>query len=599
MTQGQLKIHSENILPIIKQWLYSSKDIFLRELVSNACDALTKFARLCEEADRENFRIDVKVDTENRRITISDNGIGMTGQEVETYIAQIAFSGAEEFLKKYETHQEQDQVIGHFGLGFYSAYMVASLVTIQTFSYQQGAEPVCWSCDGSSIYHLEPGTRQERGTDIILQLAADEDEYLDHKRLSDILHHYCAFLPHPIYLNGTRINDQPPLWLKAPSECTNQEYLAFYRKLFPLDAEPLFWIHLNVDYPFNLKGILYFPHVAQERDFKKDSIKLFCNRVFVADHCQDVLPEYLTVLRGAIDSPDIPLNVSRSTLQLDRTVRQLGQHICKKVADRLCSLYKEECSRFLEIWADLELVIKFGLLQDEKFYDRVKECVIWKQANGEWATLEDLLAGKEEKKLYYASYDMEHHDLLKLYKEKGLPVFLIRTHHPLDLAVLHRIEEKTSACFTRIDANLDEAILDPTREKNLLDAEGKTEGSKIATFFQKQLGLEATQVEAKSLASHSLPALLMQQEQQRRLQEQLAYHKQTRLPFKPTLVLNTNHKLIQAIYSLEAKQPQLAQDLAQQVYDLALLSQREMDPDKLSGFVTRTTELLEKLTCTS
>jgi len=595
MTQGQLKIHSENILPIIKQWLYSSKDIFLRELVSNACDALTKLACLCPHLDPSTFRVDVTIHANERRIVISDNGLGMTAQEVETYIAQIAFSGAEEFLKKYETHQEKDQVIGHFGLGFYSAYMVSSLVTIQTQSYQEGSTPVCWTCDGSSTYTLEDGIRQERGTDIILTLSAEEDEYLDMKRLSEILHHYCAFLPHPIYLNGTCINPEPPLWLKAPSDCTQQDYLTFYRKLFPMDPEPLFWIHLNVDYPFHLKGILYFPHLAQERDLKKESIKLFCNRVFVSDHCQDVLPEYLTVLRGAIDSPDIPLNVSRSTLQLDKTVRQLGQHISKKVSDRLCSLYKEEKERFLSIWSDLELVVKFGLVQDEKFYDRIKDCLIWKTTTEDWHTLDEMLTGRSERKVYYAPYDMEHHELLKVYKDKGLPVIFTRDHHPLDLAVFQRLEDKASLQFARVDAQLDD-MLDPTKENTLLDAEGKTESSKIASFFQQKLELDATQVEAKSLASATLPALLMLQEGQRRLREHLAYHKQGALPFQPTLVVNTNSKLIQAIYSLGAKQPELAKQLAKQVYDLALLSQREMNADQLSGFVTRTTDILEKLT---
>lgn len=592
MAQGQLKIHSENILPIIKKWLYSSKEIFVRELVANACDALTKLS--CIQPTQEPYAVTVSIDAKQRRVTISDNGIGMTAQEVETYIAQIAFSGAEEFVKKYESHQEKDQVIGHFGLGFYSAYMVADLVTIETLSCQEGSQPVCWSCDGSSSYTIEAGTRQKRGTDVILHLAPEEDEYLDHKRLLDILNHYCLFLPHPIYLNDTRINDQSPLWLKAPTECTDPEYLAFYRKLFPFEQDPLFWIHLNVDYPFHLKGILYFPRLTQERDIKKDAIKLFCNRVFVSDQCQDVLPEYLTILRGALDSPDIPLNVSRSTLQLDRTVRQLGQHISKKISDRLCALYAENRARFIEIFEDLEPIIKFGILQDDKFYERVKECLIWKTTEGNWTTVEAYLLAHEGKTIYYASSDMEKHDILSLYKAKQLDVLLIR-NHPLDLAILHHLEQKSGAHFVRIDAALEEKLLDSSREKTMLDAEGKTEGGKIAAFFQRTLGLEHAQVEAKSLASDTLPAILMFKEEQRRMRDQLAFHKQAPFPIKPTLVLNTNHSLIQTIYGVGEKKPQLAQALAQQVYDLTLLGQREMAPEELSLFIKRSTDLLKTL----
>lgn len=336
MAKQHLQIHSENILPIIKKWLYSDKDIFLRELISNSCDAIYKVKLLQDRGEipvEENneFRIDVKSDKDKKTLTISDNGVGMTEEEVEKYIAQIAFSGAEDFLSKYQTNQEQDQFIGHFGLGFYSSYMVSSQVDVETLSYRPGSEPVFWSCDGSAEYTIEKGSRQTRGTDIILHVDADSEEYLEKNRLKEILHHYCDFLPYPIYLDGERINTQEPLWVKSPSSCTDQEYLDFYRHLYPGEEDPLFWVHLNVDYPFHLKGILFFPKLRRDYETEKNTVKLFCNRVFVSDNCKDVIPNYLMALRGVIDSPDIPLNVSRSYLQMDRTVKQLGSHISKKI----------------------------------------------------------------------------------------------------------------------------------------------------------------------------------------------------------------------------------------------------------------------------
>jgi molecular chaperone HtpG len=423
MAQGTIKIHSDNILPIIKKWLYSEKDIFVRELVSNACDAISKFRTISPECS-ETWRIDVVIDKEKRTLTFSDNGIGMTSDEVEKYIAQIAFSGAEEFVQKYQTNKEEDQIIGHFGLGFYSAYMVAEKVEIETRSYEKEAQPAYWSCDGSATYTLESGSRNQRGTQITLTLSKDEDEYLDATRMRTILNHYCSFLPYPIYLNDSCINEKPPLWIKPASECTDKEYLDFYRHLFPYQEDPLFWVHLNVDYPFHLKGILYFPKISQESDLKKESIKLFCNRVFVSDQCKDLLPDFLMILRGAIDSPDIPLNVSRSYLQMDRTVRQLGTHIAKKIADRLSSLYQSERERFLSYWEDIEMIIKFGALQDDKFYERAKEFLIYKNSNHEWTTLEEYKERHPEQPIYYTN---EEGPFLNLYREKNIDVLLMRS----------------------------------------------------------------------------------------------------------------------------------------------------------------------------
>ncbi len=595
MVQGTLKIHSENILPIIKKWLYSDKDIFVRELVSNACDAISKM-RLIAETEISEPRISIKIDKDKRTLTFSDNGIGMTHEEVEKYIAQIAFSGAEEFVKKYQTNKEEDQIIGHFGLGFYSAYMVAQNVEINTLSFEKGAESVLWSCDGSSSYTIEKGSKQERGTEITLSLSPDEDEYLDASRLRQILNAYCSFLPYPIYLNDSLINEKQPLWMKAPAECTDKEYIDFYHHLFPMENEPLFWIHLNVDYPFNLKGILYFPKITQESDLKKESIKLFCNRVFVSDNCKDLLPDYLMILRGAIDSPDIPLNVSRSYLQMDRTVRQLGVHLSKKIADRLSNLYINEREKFLSYWEDIELIIKYGALQDEKFYERAKEFLIYKNAENSWTTLAEYQERNPNQPIYYT---YEDGPFLDLYKEKKIEVLFIRTSM-IDQALIQMLEKKTSATFKRIDGHIDDTILDPSKEKGLLDADGRSEAARLAEFFKKKLQIEGVEVEAKSLASHSIPAFLMIKEEDRRLRDTLAFHnkmskKETSAFIKPTFVINTNSKLINAIHSVEQKDPELAEKMAREVYDLSCLSQREMEPEGLSEFVARSTHVLEAL----
>jgi molecular chaperone HtpG len=595
MAEGTIKIHSENILPIIKKWLYSDKDIFVRELVSNACDAISKLRTLTNDQPQE-WRIDISIDKEKGTLTFSDNGIGMTAEEIERYIAQIAFSGAEEFVKKYQSNREEDQIIGHFGLGFYSCYMVAQHVEIQTLSYAEKCEPAVWQCDGSASYHLDRGNRESRGTDIILTLSKEEEEYLDARRLREILQHYCSFLPYPIFLNGSRINEKEPLWMKPASECNDKEYREFYRHLFPSEPEPLFWIHLNVDYPFHLKGILYFPKISQESELKKESIKLFCNRVFVSDNCKDLLPDYLMILRGAIDSPDIPLNVSRSYLQMDRTVRQLGSHISKKISDRLSALYRSEKETFLSYWEDIEIIIKFGALQDEKFYERAKEFLVFKNSENAWTTIEDYLERHPGQPIYYT---FEEGRILNLYKEQKIEVLFFR-NSPIDHALIHMLERKTSGQFKRIDSHMDKTILDPSKEKNLLHTDGKSEAAHLADFFKKKLALDQLEVEAKSLASETLPAFLLLKEEERRMRDSLAYQNRSMLQqaqafLKPTFVINTNSKLIQAIHSLENKEPELAKKLVHEVYDLARLSQREMEPEGLTDYIARSTVMLEEL----
>lgn len=590
MAQGKLKIHTENILPIIKKWLYSDKDIFLRELVSNACDALGKLRILRDNGQTgeildDSLTISITLDKEKRTLTIADSGIGMTAEEVEKYITQVAFSGAEEFLGKYKSQNEKDQIIGHFGLGFYSAYMVSEKVTIHTLSYQENTTPAFWECDGSPDYTLEAGTKTGRGTEITLFIDKDSDEYLEEQRLKTILEQYCAFLPFPITLNETLINPTAPLWVKAPSECTDQDYLDFFQKLYPFEEEPLFWVHLNVDYPFNLKGILYFPKIGKRYDWSKNAIKLFCNRVYVSDNCKEIIPEYLMVLRGALDSPDIPLNVSRSTLQMDRTVRQLASHISKKIADRLATLWNTEKEKFIATWADSEVIIKLGILQDDKFYAKAKEFLIWKNTStGNWVTLEDHLSAQTEKKVFY-TID-EKNPLLSLYQQQNIEVLLANNH--IDTALINFLEHKIEGLkFQRLDGAIDHA---------LLATEEKTDSSAIADYIRSVL--TGTEVEAKSLKTGELPAFIVIDENMRRMRESLALSGQVLPPSlggKGKLVINTNNKLISAIYALKEKNPTLAEELTAQVYDLSLLAQKELSPEKLADFIGRSSKIYEKL----
>jgi molecular chaperone HtpG len=580
MRKNNLSIHSENILPIIKKWLYSDKDIFLRELVSNASDALSKVRIILGEEQGE-FKISISIDKAKKTISITDTGIGMTEEEVEKYIAQIAFSGAEEFASKYKSQTEKDPIIGHFGLGFYSAYMVSSQVEIDTLSYLPGAKPAFWSCDGSTAYTIGEGKRETRGTQITLHLDEESLEYLEESKLKELLTRYCSFMPFSIELNGKSIGNQAPLWQKNPSECTEQEYLAFYRHLFPFDPEPIFWIHLNVDYPFHLQGILYFPKIHRRFDANESTIKLFCNRVFVSDNCKDILPDYLMVLRGAIDSPDIPLNVSRSYLQVDKNVKQLSSHISKKVSDRLNQLYKTDKEKYIASWPDVEMIVKLGLLQDDKFYERIKDVLIWKNNQGGWTTIQDT------KKVFYST--VENSPLLKLYKDE-----IIFATTPIDTAVIQSLENKLSITFQRVDGALDESLLDPTREKTLLDSEGKTESARIADLMRG--ALKDVEVDAKSLASDELAGMVVVDENQRRLRDYMSLTQgQKGFGAKKTFVVNTNNKLIQILSKLQQKQPEIATAIAQSVYDLSLLAQREIEPADLEPIVARQTQILEKI----
>ena len=608
MTKKTLQIHSENILPIIKKWLYSDKDIFVRELVSNACDAINKLRVLREQGETDavdsEFRIEVRIDKAAGKIRFIDTGIGMDAEEVEKYIAQLAFSGAEDFLKKYESKDEGDQIIGHFGLGFYSAYMVADKVQINTKSYKKDAKPVFWSCDNTHEYEIAEGSRSERGTEIILYVNDENKEYLEAAKLRQILNKYSSFLPFPIYLDDTHINTKEPLWLKAPSECKEEEYIEFYRHLYPMGEEPLFWVHLNVDYPFHLKGILYFPKLRRDFDFKKNNIQLYCNRVFVSDDCKEIIPEYLMMLQGIIDSPDIPLNVSRSYLQMDRTVRQLGNHVSKKIADRLVSFYRSDIEKFLQCWKDIGVIIKLGAMQEDKFYSRVKEFIVWKNLKGEWTTVEEYIERNKEKykdKVFYIPEGIEDSHFIEMYRERGVEVLQADTM--VDTHLMGFLEGKLAPVkFQRVDSEIDDVIIDKDKEKTLLDADGKTAAGKLADMFRTKLDVKDLEVEAKSLASEALPAIIVLDENMRRFRDFMRSSEAQQLndakenPFgKQKLVINTNSPLVNAIMKLDNKDAELSKKMVKQVYDFALLSQRELNADGIDSLVKLNNEVLTLL----
>lgn len=607
MVKKSLDIHSENILPIIKRWLYSEKDIFVRELVSNSCDAIHKVKILRDQGvlsvKDEDFKIEIQINKEARTLKFIDNGIGMDAEEVQKYIAQIAFSGAEDFVGKYKSNVEGDQFIGHFGLGFYSSFMVAEKVEINTRSYKENAEPVLWICDGSSEYLLEKGTRETRGTEITLFIDKDSDEFLEESRLQHILKHYCSFLPYPVYLDKTLINTQKPLWISPPSECTKEDYIEFYHYLYPFEEDPLFWIHLNVDYPFHLKGILFFPKLKKNYSQNEKSVQLYCNRVFVSDNCKDLIPNYLMMLRGVIDSPDIPLNVSRSYLQMDRTVRQLANHISKKVCDSLGTLYRNEKDRFISCWDDTSLVVKLGILEDDKFYERAKDFLIWKNTDGGWETAEEYLTNnrtKTQDKIIYTRDESHSTHFIDTYKSKGIEVLC--AGHPVDPYVMQYLESKLSpVTFQRMDAAIDDHVLDPSKEQSVVDETGRTQASYLADFIRSALSDEKVTVEAKSLSSSSVPGFVVISESERRMRDYMMQMDPTGAASlmqsmkKHTFVVNTNNPLMNSIQKLQKVDPQLAKDLAKQSYDLALLSQREMDPAALNDFIQRNNRVIEKL----
>ena len=616
--KGNLSIHSENIFPIIKKWLYSDHDIFIRELVSNGSDAILKLKKLVamgEASVPENtqYKIQVILDEKNKIIKVCDNGIGMTGEEVKKYINQIAFSGAEDFLEKYKDKMDKDQIIGHFGLGFYSAFMVAEKVQIDTLSYQENAAPVRWICTGGTEYEMEDSDRSERGTTITLYVGEEGKEFLNEYKLRQILEKYCGFMPVEIYLETVQekdkeekeepkpINDPHPLWLKHPNDCTEEEYKAFYRKVFMDFNEPLFWIHLNMDYPFNLKGILYFPKLKNEFDTIEGKIKLFNNQVFVADNIKEVIPEFLLLLKGTLDCPDLPLNVSRSFLQNDGYVTKISNYITKKVADKLTSLYKNQKDDYIKYWDDIHPFIKYGALREPKFYEKVKDIIIYKTINGDYVTLKEYLERNESKhkdKVFYVTDERQQAQYIKLFKDNNMEAVILNSN--IDNPFISHIEmHESGISFNRIDADISEHLKAEDDKKD--EAENKALQEKLEKIFKDNLKNQELKVQVENLKSENVSAMILLSEQSRRMEEMSkmfgGMNITNMFPKEQTLVLNKNNKLIQTIAEkADAEEhKELIQMLCEQVYDLAMLSHEPLDSEAMNKFIDRSNLLLSKV----
>lgn len=597
MAKGNISVNSENLFPIIKKWLYSDKDIFLRELVSNACDAVTKLraVALSGEAGTDGeYRITVTVDKPNKKLIISDNGIGMTAEEIDKYINQIAFSGATEFLEKYKDDGDDSaQIIGHFGLGFYSAFMVSDSVVIDSLSYKDGASAAMWECDGSMEYDMTDGTRKTRGTDIILNIAEDSSEFLEEAKVRQILHKYCSFLPVEIYFENAEtqnddgekkpINNTCPLWMKKPSECTDEEYKEFYTSTFMDFNEPLFWIHLNVDYPFNLKGILYFPRINHEFSGFEGQIKLFNNQVFVADNVKEVIPEFLMLLKGVIDCPELPLNVSRSFLQNDGYVNKISSHITRKVADKLVGLYNNDRDNYTKYWEDINIFVKYGCVRDEKFYEKVKDALIYKDLNNEYKTIAELKGDKENAEIYYVSDEVLQSQYINMFKDQKVNAVFLPSM--MDTHFISFLEMKDNTVkFKRIDSSVE-------------DIAENSEGdfSEITDAFKAEINDDALKIEAQALKDESTPAVILLSEQSRRMQEMYRSYGQqfagmaNMFTDEFTLVINTQNPLIKGLLSLDDEKKKL---VINHIYDLAKLSHRPLDSEHMQKFLKRSNELL-------
>ena len=613
--KGSISIHTENIFPIIKKWLYSDKDIFIRELISNGCDAVNKYKKLISLGEAkgnadENYKIKVSIDKENSALIFEDNGIGMTAEEVEKYINQVAFSGAEDFFNTYKDKMnEENDIIGHFGLGFYSSFMVSKKVQIDTLSYKENATPVRWvSEDGLEFELTQSDNRETRGTTITLFLADDSKEFLEEYTVRNIIDKYCSFLPVDIYLetiktketkedevvDTTPINDTNPLWLKAPKDCTDEEYKEFYRKVFKTFDEPLFWIHLNVDYPFNLKGILYFPKLKNEFELIEGKVKLYNNQVFVADNIKEVIPEFLLLLKGVIDCPDLPLNVSRSFLQNDRDVSKISKHIVKKVADKLKSLYKNDRENYEKFWDDIQVFIKFGCLKDESFYDKVKDSILFKTINSQYITLNDYLENckeKHENKVFYVSNEEQQSQYIKLFKDYGLDAVILDS--TIDNHFISMIEFKNQGVhFNRIDADLSDILKENDNEDN------KEIRTDIENLFKDVIGDRINNYSVESLKSEDTPAIILISEQSRRMAEMRSQFAGMDFGMsfeeEKTLVINNNSSIVKNLVSLkddESKKEQISL-ICNQIVDIALLSNKELDSKQLDEFIKRNNQLM-------
>lgn len=603
MKEGQIRISSENMMPIIKKWLYSDKDIFLREIVANGVDAITKFKKLvtmgeATETEGEEYCVKISVDKKAKTLTVEDNGIGMTEEEVENYITQIAFSGASDFLAKYEK-AGGDGIIGHFGLGFYSVYMVSELVEIETKSYKDGAAAVKWASDGNSTYSLDNCDRRARGTKIVMHIAADEKEFLSDDKIKGLVRKYCSFMPYNIYVDykgdgkDTPLNTTLPLYAKSPKDCTDEEYKNFYTDTFMDYEAPIFWVHLDMDYPFKLKGILYFPKVKNKVELERGKVKLYCNQVFIADNIKEVIPEFLMLLNGVIDCPDIPLNVSRSFLQNDKQVQRITKYIVKKVSDKLTQLYKNDRSKYEECWGDLANFIKFGCIKESDFYDKIKDIIIWKDLDGNYKPLSDFvpaLAEKDKEKeeakeskpqaVYYVSDAQQQAQYIKLFKENDLNAICCDTF--IDPHFISFIEYKMpdKVKFMRIDADVAGA----------LKGEDSAEDSVIIDIFKNAVADDKVTVKTQALKNGGVPAIINVDEYMRRYSEMGQFYGMADGQIGKTLIVNTANPLVEKIKSLPDEKQKVA---AKYIYSLALVSFKKLSPDELNDFVSESLNLLE------
>ncbi len=619
--KGNISIHTENIFPIIKKFLYSDHEIFLRELVSNAVDATQKIKRLSSlgqyNGELGELKVEVSFNEEARTITVSDKGIGMTAEEIKKYINQIAFSGATEFMEKFKEAKDANEIIGRFGLGFYSAFMIADQVEIQTLSYQEGAEAARWICDGSTEFEITEGTKTTRGTDVILHVNSENEEFLNQYKLQGILDKYAKFLPVPIQF-GTKteqeedgkddegktkykeveveniINNTTPIWTKQPSELKDEDYLAFYRELYPMGEEPLFWIHLNVDYPFNLTGVLYFPKIKNEFEVQKNKIKLFSRQVFITDEVKDIVPEFLMLLHGVIDSPDIPLNVSRSFLQADSNVKKINSYITRKVADKLNELFRKDRKAYEEKWKDIGLFVKYGMITEEKFYEKAKDFVLLNNTKTEYYTLDeynakvkDFQTDKNGTAIYlYTTQAEAQHSYIQTANKRDYDVLVMDA--PLDNHFMQQLESKLEkVSFKRVDADvIDKLIEKEEAQKHQLSED---ESKKLAGIFEKAINNKDMKVEVESLSADELPVTITMEEWMRRMKEMskmgggpMSFYGS--LPDSYKVAVNANHKLVSKILASDEGE---ATQLAKQVFDLALLSQGMLKGADLTAFVER------------
>ncbi len=659
---GSLSINSENIFPIIKKWLYSDHDIFYRELISNGCDAITKLKKLelmgeYEKPEDLVYKIEVSVNPNEKTITVSDNGLGMTEEEVDEYINQIAFSGAQDFLEKYKDKANEDQIIGHFGLGFYSAFMVADKVTIDTKSYKEGSKAVHWESEGGTEFEMTDGERELNGTTITLYLNEDSTEFANEYRAREVIEKYCAFMPIPIYLedaskgpqyetiekdeltdkdtivetiveeakteekeneNGEKetvevspatekykilkrpvaLNDTNPLWNKHPNECTEEEYKEFYRKVFLDFKEPLFWIHLNMDYPFNLKGILYFPKINMEYDSLEGTIKLYNNQVFIADNIKEVIPEFLMLLKGVIDCPDLPLNVSRSALQNDGFVKKISDYITKKVADKLSGMCKTDRESYEKYWDDINPFIKFGCIKDEKFAEKMKDYIIFKNLDGKYLTLPECLEENKEKHentVFYVTDEKEQSQYINMFKEAGLDAVILK--HNIDAPFITHMEQKNEGVkFLRIDADLTDTFKEETSKED--EEAAKADADSLTEIFRKALENDKLTIKVEKLKNANIASMITVSEDSRRMQEMMRMYSMglDNDMFganQETLVLNANNNLVQ--YVLNHKDGEHTAMICQQLYDLAALSHGSLTPERMTKFIARSNEMMGML----